>query len=112
MADKPLVWLYGEVKTPPFSLGARIEAGVHLRRLQGGEKLSLPQSRPMSIIGPRCHELRIVDEDKIWRIIYRLDEDAVVIAEVFAKKTRTTPSQVIKNCKRRLRDYDALSQGS
>jgi phage-related protein len=112
MADKPLVWLYGEVKTPPFSRGARIEAGVLLRRLQGGEKLSLPQSRPMSTIGPRCHELRIVDEDKIWRIIYRLNEDAVVIAEVFAKKTRTTPSQVIKNCKRRLRDYDALSQGS
>ena len=26
--DKPLVWLRGEVKTPPFSFDARIEAGV------------------------------------------------------------------------------------
>ena len=112
MADKLLVWLHGEVKTPPFSGDARIEAGVLLRRLQGGEKLSLPQSRPMPIIGSRCHELRIVDEDKKWRIIYRVDEDAIVIIEVFAKTTRTTPSRVIKNCKRRLRDYDALSHGS
>jgi len=25
--DKPLVWLHGEVKTPPFSSAARIDAG-------------------------------------------------------------------------------------
>ncbi len=42
--DKPLVWLRGEVKTPPFSFGARIEAGVLLRRLQRGENLSLPHA--------------------------------------------------------------------
>jgi hypothetical protein len=34
-ADKPLVWLHGEVKTPPFSKEARVEAGVLLRRLHG-----------------------------------------------------------------------------
>jgi len=37
--DKPLVWLSGEVKTPPFSSAARLEAGTLLRRLQGGEQL-------------------------------------------------------------------------
>jgi hypothetical protein len=42
--DKPLVWLRGEVKTPPFASTARIEAGVLLRRLQRGETLSLPQA--------------------------------------------------------------------
>jgi hypothetical protein len=26
--NKPLVWLRGEVKTPPFSPDARLEAGV------------------------------------------------------------------------------------
>ena len=50
-ADKPLVWLRGEVKTPPFSAAARLEAGTLLRRLQGGEKLSMPHSRPMPVIG-------------------------------------------------------------
>jgi hypothetical protein len=37
--EKPLVWLHGEVKTPPFSSAARIEAGYLLRQLQMGERL-------------------------------------------------------------------------
>jgi phage-related protein len=85
--DRPLVWLHGQIKTPPFSAAARIEAGLLLRRLQRGELLSLPHSRPMPSIGPRCHELRIDDEKQTWRIMYRLDADAVVVTEVFGKKT-------------------------
>lgn len=75
IADKPLVWLHGEVKTPPLSRLARVEAGVLLRRLQRGETVGLPASRPMPGIGRRCHELRITDADRIWRIVYRLDAD-------------------------------------
>jgi phage-related protein len=105
--DKPLVWLHGEIKTPPFSSQARIEAGYLLRRLQMGEKLSLPHSRPMPSIGARCHELRINDENKTWRIVYRVDRDAIVILEVFEKKTRTTPKEVMENCRRRIRLYDS-----
>jgi len=107
--DKPLVWLHGEIKTPPFSAVARLEAGVLLRRLQQGEVLSLPHSRPMPGIGRRCHELRIPDAQATWRIVYRLDQDAVVIAEVFSKKSRETPLQVIDTCRGRLRDYDATA---
>jgi hypothetical protein len=43
--DKPIVWLYGEVKTPPFTLEARLEAGLFLRRLQQRENLGMPHSR-------------------------------------------------------------------
>jgi phage-related protein len=105
--DKPLVWLRGEVKTPPFARAARIEAGVLLRRLQRGEKLSLPHSRPMPSIGSRCHELRIQDEDKSWRIIYRTENDAIVILEVFRKTTKETPLRIVADCKRRLKQYEA-----
>jgi phage-related protein len=59
-----------------------------LRQLQDGAKVGLPHSRPMPTIGARCHELRVVDEGATWRIIYRLDADAVVIVDVFSKKTR------------------------
>jgi len=104
--DKPLVWLHGEIKTPPFSPQARVEAGVLLRKLQQGQKLGLPHSRPMPVIGARCHELRIPDAAATWRIVYRLDPDAIPIAEVFGKKTETTPHQVIEVCRRRLRAYD------
>lgn len=103
---KPLVWLHGEVKTPPFSKGARLEAGCLLRRLQFGESIGLPHSRPMPSIGTRCHELRIVDAAVAWRIVYRADADAVVIAEVFVKKTKTTPKAILDVCRKRLREYD------
>ena len=107
--DKPLVWLEGEVRTPPFSQAARIEAGFLLRQLQTGEKLSLPHSRPMPLIGPRCHELRVADQDASWRIIYRIDEDAIVIVEVFSKKTGKTPKRIIETAKKRLRAYNEAS---
>jgi phage-related protein len=76
-ARKPLVWLHGEIKTPMPSVGAG------------------------------CHELRVRDETRNWRIIYRIDDDAIIIAEVFPKTTQKTPKQVIDACKRRLVLYDA-----
>ena len=105
--DKPLVWLHGAVTTPPFSTAARLEAGLLLRRLQRGDRLALPHSRPMPSIGRRCHELRIVDAAATWRIIYRHDPDAVVIGEVFSKKTTATPQHIIALCRQRFRAYDA-----
>ena len=106
---KPLVWLHGQLKTPSLSREARVEAGVLLRRLQRGERLNLPHSRPMPGIGPRCHELRIPDTAATWRVVYRIDPDAIVLAEVFSKKTPTTPKHVIEACQRRLRAYDAIT---
>jgi phage-related protein len=108
--DKPLVWLHGEIKTPPFTAAARIEAGFLLRRLQRGELLGLPYARPMPSIGPRCHELRIRGPDHNWRIVCRIDPDAVVIAEIFTKTTRATPPTVITTCQERLRRYDSLGE--
>jgi phage-related protein len=104
---RPLAWLHGEIKTPPFSPAARLEAGLLLRRLQLGETLSLPHSRPMPSIGSGCHELRIRDEGANWRIIYCLKPDAVVILEVFSKKSSRTPREVIAACRRRLREYES-----
>jgi phage-related protein len=106
--DKPLVWLHGEVKTPPFSPAARPDAGFLLRKLPRGGTLSLPHSRPMPSIGPHCHALRINETTGTWRITYRLDTDASVIVEVFAKKTPQTPRRVMERCQQRLRRYDTL----
>lgn len=109
--DKPLVWLIDTVTTPPMSSQARRETGFLLRRLQGGEMLSLPESRPMPSIGQRCHELRIPDADKdvTWRVIYRIDSDAIVIVHWFKKKKRTTPTRVIQLCEKRIAHYDSYA---
>jgi phage-related protein len=104
--DKPLVWMNTEVKSPPFSKEARLEAGFLLRKLQKGQDLEMPHSRPMPSIGARCHELRIVDADATWRILYRVDPDAVVILDVFSKKSRTTPRSAIARARKRLREYE------
>lgn len=111
-ADKPLAWLSGEVKTPPLSAEARLEAGVLLRRLQRGEALSMPESRPMPSIGARCHELRIddVQQKKEWRIVYYVGRHAVAVLEVFQKTTRATPSRVIAGCKRRLAQFRKVDE--
>ena len=66
----------------------------------------MPQSRSMPSVGVRCHELRINDADTTWRLIYRIDTDAIVIVEVFAKKTPKTPKDVIQACRKRLKEYD------
>jgi phage-related protein len=72
------------------------------------EALSMPHLRPMPVIGPRCHELRIQDAEtgSTWRIVYRADVDEIVVVDVFAKKTKATPKQAIERCKQRLRDWD------
>ncbi|HEX6746388.1 MAG TPA: type II toxin-antitoxin system RelE/ParE family toxin [Longimicrobium sp.] len=108
---KALIFLSGEIKTPPFSAEARQEAGDLLRQVQEGVKLSMPHSRPLPSLGRNCHELRVRDQKVTWRIIYRVDPDAVLVAEVFAKKTQTIPDHVLETCRKRFAAYDRAVEG-
>ena len=101
-----MAWLHGEIKSPPLGRAARVETGYLLRELQRGRSLGMPHSRPMPAVGSRCHELRVVDLRDTWRIVYRVDADAIVIVEVFAKKTAQTPRAVLETCRKRLKEYD------
>jgi len=103
---KPIVWLGGAVHTPPFSEGARNRAGRLLRKVQRGESLPMPYSRPMPGIGERCHELRISDGGVDWRIVYRAEPDAVVVLDVFRKTTQATPRHVAETCQWRIKRYE------
>jgi phage-related protein len=104
-SHKPLVWLRSAVKTPPFSATGRIEAGMLLRQLQRGDTITMPLSRPMPSIGANCHELRIVDGNKTWRVVYCIHSLAVVVLHVFPKTTQQTPKTAIDVCKTRLREF-------
>jgi phage-related protein len=79
--------------------------------VQQGEQFGMPHARAMPSVGPRCHELRINDRQQAWRVIYRVDPDAVIILEVFSKKSRTTPGDVLQTCRRRLAAYDQVAKG-
>jgi phage-related protein len=108
---KPIVWLAGAngLPDPPFTPDAQVEAGTLLRLLQQGESLGMPHSRPMPDIGPRCHELRVRDADRSWRIIYRTDPDAIIVVHWFPKTTRKTPGRIIARCRTVLARYDAAA---
>lgn len=105
-APKPLVWLHGEIKTPPLTVEGRQEAGMLLRLLQHGEQLGMPQAEPLPDVGKRCGALRVRDAEHNWRIMYRIDSDAILILEVYAKKTPKIPDEVIRRCQDRLKQYD------
>jgi len=66
----------------------------------------LPQAEPLFVVGPRCGAIRVRDGEHNWRIMYRVDPDAILILDVYAKKTRRIPDEVIARCKRRLKNYD------
>jgi len=103
---KPVVFLRGEIKTPPFTGEARYEAGMLLRLLQEGIALGLPHSRPLPSVGPRCHELRVKDARHEWRIVYRIDPDAIFVANVFAKTGKPMQQREFAKAARTLKDYD------
>ena len=72
----------------------------------------MPHAEPLPIVGPRCGALRIRDGAHNWRIMYRIDPDAILVLEVYAKKTRQIPKAVIDRCKQRLRAYDAVAKAA
>jgi phage-related protein len=107
--DKPLVWLRGEIKTPPFSPEARIEAGFLLSPVAAGRIAQFAGVATHAGHRRSCHELRIGDRDHTWRIVYHIAADAIVVLEVFSKKTAAIPHSVAADCRRRLQAYLRLT---
>jgi len=108
---KELVILHGDIRTPPLSREGRREVGFLLRMLQEGEVLGMPHARHMPAIGPRCLELRVNDGGRAWRLVCRVDRDAVLVADVFEKKTRTLTDRIRQACRKRLKLYDDVAEG-
>lgn len=82
-----------------------------LRQLQRGDAITMPLSRPMPSIGKNCHELRIADSNKTWRVVYCIHSLAIVVLHVFAKTTQQTPKSVIDLCQVRLQEFLEHVQG-
>ncbi|HEV7279778.1 MAG TPA: type II toxin-antitoxin system RelE/ParE family toxin [Pirellulaceae bacterium] len=108
----PVAFLATEIKTPPFSQDARLRAGWLLWQLQQGVVIPMPHNRPMPSLAPRCGELRMPDGDVTWRIVYRRDSDALLIADAFAKKTSKTPQEHKERVLKRLARYDEVKRAA
>ncbi len=68
----------------------------------------MPCSRALPSVGRAVHELRVRDWEtgKAWRIVYRIDSDAILVVHWFEKRTASTPRRMIDICKKRLGEYD------
>lgn len=77
--------------------------GEALYLLQTGETLSMPLSRPMPAVARGVHELRLKDEEGIYRVFYAVKQgEALLVFHAFTKKTQKTPPQEIELARRRL----------
>ncbi|MYA29595.1 MAG: type II toxin-antitoxin system RelE/ParE family toxin [Nitrospira sp. SB0666_bin_27] len=66
--------------------------------------LGMPQSRKIPVLHQSAFELRIKDENGIYRVFYALfDGDTILVPHAFTKKTQKTPQKEIDTAKQRLR---------
>ena len=74
-----------------------------IARLERGQMLTMPLSRPMPSIGKSVHELRFRDRTGIFRVIYFLaGAGSIYLIHAFKKKTQATPSHNILVAQERL----------
>jgi phage-related protein len=70
-----------------------------------GESLGTPNARPMATVASGVWELRVRDEDGIFRVFYYTTSAAgVLVFHAFAKKTQRTPAPEIELARRRLKE--------
>ena len=76
-----------------------------LARLDAGQSLTMPLSRPMSIIGNGLHELRLKDRSGAYRVFYALPGAGIVyVLHAFQKKTQATPKNNLDLARKRLKE--------
>jgi phage-related protein len=72
----------------------------------------MPHVERLPDVGPRCGALRVRDAEHNWRIMYRVDSDAILVLAVYSKKTRKIPDAVIQRCQQRMKHYDAAVEAA
>ena len=76
-----------------------------IARLEEGQKLAMPLSRPMPSIAPRVHELRLRDRAGIYRVFYALiGPGGIWLLHAHTKKTNAATPQTIDLVKKRLKE--------
>jgi phage-related protein len=88
-----------------FPKAVRVRLGRELFRLQMGEQLGMPNSRPMPGVAAGVSELRVKGEDGSFRAFYyAASARGVFVFHAFVKKTRRTPPLEIELARRRLKE--------
>lgn len=102
--QKPVTFLGDSLKViRDFPLDVKHDAGYQLDKVQNGEQPD--DFKPMPAVGAGVEEIRIRDDEGIFRIIYTARiENAVYVLHAFKKKTQQTAKADIDLAKDRLKD--------
>ncbi len=88
-----------------FPRDARVRLGRALFRLQMGEQMAMPDSRPMPTVAVGVSELRVKGDDGIFRVFYYTAAPrGVLVFHAFVKKAPRTPSREIGLARKRLKE--------
>jgi phage-related protein len=88
-----------------FPKEVRTRLGRGLFRLQMGDQLGMPNSRPMPGVAAGVSELRIQGEDGSYRVFYyTATRQGVLVFHAFVKKTQRTPPLEIELARKRLKE--------
>jgi phage-related protein len=88
-----------------FPKEARNRLGRGLFRLQMGEQISMPNSRPMPAVAGGVSELRVKAADGTYRAFYyTASSRGVLVFHAFVKKTQRTPPLELELARKRLKE--------
>ena len=88
-----------------FPKEVRTRLGRGLFRLQLGEQIAMPNSRPMPRVAAGVSEIRIKAEDGSFRAFYyTASSRGVLVFHAFVKKTQRTPPLEIDLARKRLKE--------
>lgn len=83
-----------------FPEGAKHDAGYQLDKVQRGGQPD--DFKPMRVIGRGVEEIRVADDDGIFRVIYYARRaDAVYVLHAFQKKMQATSKRDIETARKR-----------
>lgn len=88
-----------------FPKEVRTRLGRGLFRLQMGERIGMPNSRPMPAVAVGVSELRVRAEDGTFRAFYyTASSRGVLVFHAFVKKTQRTPPLELELAGKRLKE--------
>ena len=88
-----------------FPKEVRNRLGRGLFRLQMGEQIAMPNSRPMPAVAVGVSELRVKAEDGTFRAFYyTASSRGVLVFHAFVKKTQRTSPLEIELARKRLKE--------
>ena len=103
---KKVVWhpkALGTVKGFPDEV--RKELGYLIYRIQQGDSLGLPHSRPMRAVASGVSELRVRGPDGAYRAFYFLKSaKGILVFHAFKKKSQQTPDYEIEQGTKQLEE--------